>query len=91
MIPVHSSTVTAILWQLPATSNPKTVGGMCYAILGMMVQIINNHQSWQSLQQTSLGKHQSATVYHRPGKPDKLSKHAKCRQAILACIAKGTV
>ena len=33
MILVHSSTVAAILCQLPTTSNPKTVGGMCYAIL----------------------------------------------------------
>ena len=33
MIFVCSSTVAAILCQLPATSNPKTVGGMCYAIL----------------------------------------------------------
>ena len=29
---VHYSTVAAILCQLPATSNPKTVGGVCYAI-----------------------------------------------------------
>ena len=35
MIPVCSSTVAAILCQLPATSNPKTVGGICYAILRM--------------------------------------------------------
>ena len=34
MILVHSSTIAAILCQLPATSNPKTVGEMCYAILG---------------------------------------------------------
>ena len=33
MIFVHSSTVAAILSQLPATSNPKTVGGMCYTVL----------------------------------------------------------
>ena len=32
MIFVHSSTFAAILCQLPATNNPKTVGGMCYAI-----------------------------------------------------------
>ena len=30
---VHSSTVAAILYQLSTTSNPKTVGGMCDAIL----------------------------------------------------------
>ena len=36
MILVDSSTLAAILCQLPATSNPKTVGGICYAILGMM-------------------------------------------------------
>ena len=36
MILVHSSTVAAILCLLLATSNPKTVGGMCYAILGMI-------------------------------------------------------
>ena len=34
MILVHSSTVAPILCQLPATSNPKTVEGMCCAILG---------------------------------------------------------
>ena len=33
---VHSSTVAATLCQLPATSNPKTVGGMCCAILGVI-------------------------------------------------------
>ena len=37
MILVHSSTVAATLYQLPTTSNPKTVGGMCYAILGAIV------------------------------------------------------
>ena len=36
MILVHSSTVAAIKCQLPATRNPKTVGEMCYAILGMV-------------------------------------------------------
>ena len=36
MIFVCSSTVAGILGQLPATSNPKTVGGMCYAILGVI-------------------------------------------------------
>ena len=36
MILVHSSTVKAILCQLPGTSNPKTVGGMCYAISDMI-------------------------------------------------------
>ena len=36
MILVHSSTVAAILCQLPVTSNPKTVGGMCYAKIGMI-------------------------------------------------------
>ena len=33
MILIHSNTVAANLCHLPATSNPKTVGGMCYAIL----------------------------------------------------------
>ena len=32
MILLHSSPVAAMLCQLPATSNPKTAGGMCYAI-----------------------------------------------------------
>ena len=36
MICVQSSTVAAILCQLSATSNPKTVGGMCYAKIGMI-------------------------------------------------------
>ena len=31
MILVHTSTVAVILCQLPATSDPKTVGGMCCA------------------------------------------------------------
>ena len=42
MILVHSSTVAAILYQLPATSNPKTVGGMCYTLLGM-IGLISHH------------------------------------------------
>ena len=65
-------------------------------------KVINNHQSQPSLQQTPLGKYQSETANHRPGKqdmlsqyasvkPDKLSQHAKQRQAIPACIAKDTV
>ena len=107
MILVHSSNVAAICCQLPATSNPKTVGRMCYAILGMIGLTSHhstnyNHQSWPSLQQTPLGKHQSATANHRPGKsdtlskhasakPDKLSQHANYRQDIPACIAKDTV
>ena len=33
MIFICSSTVAAILCQLPTTSNPKTVDGMCYTIL----------------------------------------------------------
>ena len=35
-----------------------------------MVQTINNHQSWPSLQQTSLDKCHTATANHRQGKPD---------------------
>ena len=58
MIFVCSSTVAAILCQLPVTSNPKTVGGMCYAIDPIVVQIINSHQSQPGLQQTPLDKHQ---------------------------------
>ena len=49
--------------------NPKTVGGMCYAILdliGLIIpsqyKIINNHQSQPSLQQVPLGKDQSETA-----------------------------
>ena len=48
---------------------------------------------------TPSGKHQSEIAIHKPGKldtlsqdastkPDMLSKHAKHRQAIPACIAK---
>ena len=33
MIFVCSSTVAVFLCQFPVTSNPNTVGGMCYAIL----------------------------------------------------------
>ena len=36
MIFVHSGTVAAILCQLPVTSNPKTVGGMFYAVLNVI-------------------------------------------------------
>ena len=43
MIFVHSSTVAAILCQLPAASNPKTVGGMCYAIIGLTVIGLTSH------------------------------------------------
>ena len=43
MIFVHSSTVTAILCQLPATSNPKTVGGMLYAIIGLAEIGLTSH------------------------------------------------
>ena len=39
---VNSSTVASILYQLPATSNPKTVGGMCYVMLGM-IGITSHH------------------------------------------------
>ena len=42
MFLVYYSTVAAILCQLPATSNPKTVGGMCYAILDM-TGLISHH------------------------------------------------
>ena len=37
MIFVCSSTVAVILVQLAATSNPKTVGRMCYAVLDAIV------------------------------------------------------
>ena len=82
---VHSSTVAAILCQLPTTCNPKTVGGMCYAILGMIgltsltVQIINNQPSWPSLHQAPLDKHQSATANHRPEKLDTQSQHVSVK------------
>ena len=51
MIFEHSSTVAAILYQLPVTSNPKTVGGMTHAVLDVIGlrshhgKIINIHQS----------------------------------------------
>ena len=41
-----------------------------------MVQIMNKHQSWPSLQQTPLNKHQSETANQRPGKQNMLSQHA---------------
>ena len=64
-----------------------------------MVQIINNNQSWASLQQTPLNGHQLATANHRPDtlsqhasvKLDMLFQHAKCRQAIPTCTEKVTV
>ena len=36
MIFVCSSTAAAILCQLPATNDPKTVGGMCYTVLDVI-------------------------------------------------------
>ena len=44
MILVHSSTVAAISCQMPATSNPKTVGGMCNAIIGM-IELTSHHDT----------------------------------------------
>ena len=45
MIFVHSSTVAAILCQLPDTSNPQTVGGMCYTIIGLTAIGLTSHCS----------------------------------------------
>ena len=45
MVFVLSGTVAAILCQLPATSNPKTVGGMCYAIIGLTAIGLTSHHS----------------------------------------------
>ena len=42
---VHSSTVAAILCQLPDTSNPKVIGGMCYAIIGLTAVRLTSHCS----------------------------------------------
>ena len=55
---------------LPATSYPKTVGGMCYAIIestmiGLKQPLVTS-QSWA-------------------GRLDTLSQHAYYRQAIPAC------
>ena len=84
MILVHTTTITAILCQMPATSNPKTVGEMCYAIFRSNIfnipswcKIINNDQSQPVLQQIPLNKHKSATANHRPGKPATLSQHTR--------------
>ena len=86
MILVHSSTVAAILCQLFVTSNPKTVGGMCYAIFRsdrvntpLQHKIIISNQSWPCLQWIPLKKHQLITANHRPGKPDMLSQYAKAK------------
>ena len=91
MILVCSITVAAILCQLPATSNPKTVGGMCYAIFRSdrvntlsQCKIIISNQSQPSLQWIHLNKHQSAIANHRPGKPDMLSQHAKAKSDQLS-------
>ena len=53
----------------------------------MVVQIINNHQSWPILQQTPLNKHHLATANHRPGKPDTLSQHASVKPDTLSQYA----
>ena len=95
MILLCSSTVAAILCQLPATSNPKTVGRMCYAIFKsdrvktlLQCRIIINNQSQLSLQWIPLIKHQPVTANHRPGKPDTLSQHAKAKSDKLSWHAK---
>ena len=45
VILVHSSTVAAILHQLPATSNPKTVGEMGYALFrSSRVYTLSHHK-----------------------------------------------
>ena len=55
---------------LPATSYPKTVGGMCYAIIEL----------------TLIGLKQPLVASQsHAGKLDMLPQHAKCRQAIPAC------
>ena len=54
-----------------------------------MVQIIKkNNQSWPSLQQTALGKHQSEIANHKPGKSDMLSQHASTKLDMLSQHAK---
>ena len=57
---------------LPATSYPKTVGGMCYAIIEL----------------TPIGlKQLLATTQSQPGRLDKLSQHAcidKLSQYVVA-------
>ena len=95
MILVHPSNVAAILCQFPATSNPKTVGGMCYAIFRSnrvntpsQHKIIINNQSWTRLQWIPLNKPQLATANHRPGKSDMLSQHAKAKSDKLSQHAK---
>ena len=53
---------------LPATSYPKTVGRMCYAIMKAHTKRVKYNQ----------------LPNHRPGTLDMLSHHAKHRQAIPA-------
>ena len=101
MIFVHSSTVAAILCQLPATNNPKTVGGMCYAIIGMigltphhgtnykyppvMAMLTRDTLGYAAVINRQLQARKARHYHHASVKPDKLSLHAKCRQAIQAC------
>ena len=55
---------------LPDTSYPKTVGGMCYAIIKITPIRL---------------KQPLVTSQSQAGRLDKLSQHAKCSKAIPAC------
>ena len=78
---------------LPATSYPKTVGGMCYAELRAHV---DRAKHLLVINQSRVRKQSSKGVQtcypsmqlpnHRLGKVDMLSQHAKCNQAIPACM-----
>ena len=77
--------------KLPATSNLKTVGGMCYVIfrsnrvnIPLQCKVIISNQLQPSLQLKHSNKHQSATANHRPGKPDTLFQHAKAKSDKLS-------
>ena len=92
---VCSSTVAAILCQLPTTSNPKTVGRnvqchiRCDRVkipLWYKLEIATNHNQaynrhhWVSTNQK--------IANHMPGKPDMLSQHASVKLDMVSWHAK---
>ena len=84
---------------LTTTSYPKTVGGMCYAIIeltpiGLKQPLVTSQSQAGRLEKLiqhasvdMLSQHAVETNYML-GMSDTLSQHAKCRQAMQVCTAK---
>ena len=67
---MHPSPDAAILCLMPATIHPKTVGGMCYAIIKLTPIVL---------------KQPLVTSQSQVRRLDMLSYHAMCSQAAPAC------